>query len=301
MDVTDNLYAIERKILYKELKPLFDALIYINYAVVKGEALSQQIYGSTDRRRSSDVDILIDKSNVKFLESELKKLGFKQQSPEDPNIARRNRVLCITYSHQIPSYHKEVMGFHLNVDVNYDIFWGEYEGRRYPINDFLSDTVEMNIYGTSVKTLPMEKAFIQLILHHYKEMNSLYHLSHYNCIQTQMFKDINDMLIFNQDILTSDKISFLSEIYSIGNFVYYMIYYSHRVFGNKLLCKLLKDLEFYKDVNLINAFGLCEKERKPWEISFEQRLDKAEVWSYIKDKLTEADKKKIILNNTVFT
>ena len=92
--------------------------------------------------------------------------------PEDPDEARQNRILCMAYSHQIPSYHKYIMGFHLNVDVNYDIFWGEYEGQRCSIEDFLSDTVDMEIYGVTVKTLPVKKAFVQLILHHYKEMNS---------------------------------------------------------------------------------------------------------------------------------
>ena len=95
MSVIDNLHIIERKVFYKELKPLFEALSSVNYAVVKGEALSLQIYGVPDKRRSSDIDILIDKSNVRFLESELRKLGFEQQMPEDPNEARRNRVLCM--------------------------------------------------------------------------------------------------------------------------------------------------------------------------------------------------------------
>lgn len=62
MDIADSLYEIERKILYKELKPLFEALVYRDYAVVKGEALSQQIYGCINRRRSSDIDILMTKA-----------------------------------------------------------------------------------------------------------------------------------------------------------------------------------------------------------------------------------------------
>lgn len=101
----------------------------------------------------------------------MKKLGSDSNYRKIPKLRGETAVLCITYSHQIPSYHKEVTGFHLNVDINYDIFWGEYEGQRTSIGDFFTDTVEMNIYGISVKTLSVEKAFIQLILHHYKEMN----------------------------------------------------------------------------------------------------------------------------------
>lgn len=301
MSVADNLYIIERKMLYKELKPLFEAMSSINYAVVKGEVLSQQIYGVLDKRRSSDIDILIDKKNVRFLEIELQKLGFKQQLLEDVNESRRNRVLCMAYSHQIPSYHKDIMGFHLNVDVNYDIFWGEYEGKRYPIEEFLNDTVDMEIYGVTVKTLPVEKAFVQLILHHYKEMNSLYHLSQHNCIRTEMFKDIYDMLLNKCHLLTVDRTKQLCEKYSIGNYAYYMLYYAYQVFEDIALYKYLKPFEYYMDFNLINGYGLSSQERKVWKISFEQRLDKNEVWSYIRDDLTEADMQKVILNNSIFT
>ena len=205
LTMENKLYRIGRKLLYKELEPLFESFSSIRYAVIKGEALSQQIYGVPDRRRSSDIDILIDKKNVKFLEEQLHKLGFEQKLPEDSAEIRRNRVLCMAYSHQIPSYHKDKFGFHLNVDVNYDIFWGEYEGKRCSIDEFLSDTVDMQIYGVTVKTLPIEKAFVQLILHHYKEMNSIYHLAVHNSINYRMFKDIYFLWKNNRADITLER------------------------------------------------------------------------------------------------
>lgn len=300
MSVADNLYIIERKILYKELKPLFEAMSSINYAVVKGEVLSQQIYGVPDRRRSSDIDILIDKINVKFLENELRRLGFKQQLPEDPNEARRNRVLCMAYSHQIPSYHKDVMGFHLNVDVNYDIFWGEYEGRRCSIEEFLNNTVEMEIYGVTVKTLPIEKAFVQLILHHYKEMNSLYHLSQHNCIRTDMFRDIYDMLKNNDECLSGGSIRRVGELYLIEEYIYYMVYYTQEVFNDSILDRCLNELQIYRNCELLDSYGLSVNERKQWRVSFCDRLDKEDIWNNINDDLTHSDLKKISDNKSIF-
>lgn len=300
-DELNHLLKIERKILYKELQPLWKALTSIDYAVVKGEVLSQQIYGEPDKRISNDIDVLIEKKNVKLLETELKEIDFVQRLPADNSTVRHNRILCLAYSHQISSYNKEKFSVNLNVDVNYDIFWGEYEGIRCSMTEFLSDTIMMDIYGARVKTLSIEKAFVQLILHHYKEMNSLYHLSHYNCIQTHMFKDIYDMLIFNQDILSVKKIESLCEKYSIGEFVYYMIYYTYQVFKDELLFNLLYKLEYCKSDELINSYGLCAKERKVWKIPFAHRLDKNDIWSHIKDDLTEADVRKVILNDAIFT
>ena len=211
----DDLYYVGRKILYKELEPVWKTLSCVNYAVIKGEVLSQQIFSVPWRRQSNDIDILIDKKNVKLLENELQKLGFFQLQPDDKSNARQNRILCMAFSHQIPPYHKNKFSYHLNVDVNYDIFWGEYEGQRCSIDEFLSDTVAMNIFGADIKTLTIEKAFIQLILHHYKEMNSIFHLCHYNCIRTQLFSDIYNMIINNRVILNKEKIKELCKQYSI--------------------------------------------------------------------------------------
>ena len=298
--MADNLYIIERKILYKELKPLFEALSSVNYAVVKGEVLSQQIYGVPDRRRSSDIDILIDKSNVKFLEGELQKLGFEQQLPEDPNEARRNRVLCMTYSHQVPSYHKDVMGFHLNVDVNHDIFWGEYEGKRCSIEDFLSDTVDMEIYGVAVKTVPVEKAFVQLILHHYKEMNSLYHLSQHNCIRTDMFRDVYDMMRNNDECLSSKSIRKLGELFLIEPYIYYMVYYTWEVFKDPFLNSYLNELQIYRNYELLVSYGLCAQEKKAWGIEFIDRLDNNQLWQIIQSELQQNDFEKLKKNIAIF-
>jgi hypothetical protein len=299
--MTDNLYKIERKILYKELEPLFEALSSVRYAVVKGEVLSQQIYGVPDRRRSSDIDILIDKKNVKFLEEQLRKLGFEQKLPEDNAEIRRNRVLCMAYSHQIPSYHKDKFGFHLNVDVNYDIFWGEYEGKRCSIDEFLSDTVDMEIYGVTVKTLPIEKAFVQLILHHYKEMNSLYHLSQHNCIRTDLFMDIYAFLSNNCNELSVDRIQTLCDFYSINDYGYYMLFYVWHVFPDEMLHGYIDTLAKKANKQLLNCFGLNSLERKNWNISFAERLDSDNLKETVFKLITKEDKKKIDLNQTIFT
>ncbi len=78
----------------------------------------------------------------------------------------------------------------IEIDLNFDIFWDEYEGKRIDIDEFLSDTIEMEIYGVKVKTFPPIKALIQLVLHHYKDMNSLFLLATRKSIRYDMFKDI---------------------------------------------------------------------------------------------------------------
>lgn len=296
-----GIYLIGRKILYKELAPVWEAMSSIRYAVVKGEALSQQIYGRPDMRRSCDVDILVDKSDVKQLELLLRRAGFEQQDQGSSVQERENRILCLTYSHQIPSYHKFKCCLHLNVDVNYDIFWGEYDGQRCPMKEFLHDATMTEIYGFPVNVLTVEKAFVQLILHHYKEMNSLYHLSHGNCIRTKLFRDVYDMVRIRSDVLHKKCIVTLCEQYGIGEIVYYMLFYTAQVFHDDCLEDLLIEIAKYRNDELLECYGLCAKERKKWMIPFTGRLDNNELWSMIATEMTETDLKKIALNDKVFT
>ena len=297
----DNLYVIERKILYNELRPLFDSLVSVRYAVIKGEVLSQQIYGVPDKRRSSDIDILIEKSNVGMLEKQLKTLGFFQQLPQNESEIRRNRVICLAYSHQIPSYHKNLCGFQLNVDINHDIFWGEYEGEKCYIDDFLNDTENINIYGVSLKSLSIEKTFVQVVLHHYKEMNSIYILSQRNSICTRMFRDLYDFLKIKSDTLTVNKVKNLSIQYNIGSYIYYLLYYTNMIFKDEFLNNYLSALECYHNNDLLNSVGLNSLERRRWNNQFLERLDATDISKSLLELLDNNDKKKIMLNHEIFT
>ena len=73
----DKLYSIISAIRYRTAAPIFNALAEHPYAIVKGEALSQIAYGKFGARKSGDIDILLPRSGVKFLESVLIENGFK--------------------------------------------------------------------------------------------------------------------------------------------------------------------------------------------------------------------------------
>ena len=297
----EDIYTTGRKVFYNDIGGLFDLLRDLNYAVVKGEVLSKQIYGSPDLRRSNDIDLLIDRRNISCVESYLLDNGYKQIiDNSDNSTTRMHRILCMAYSHQIPSYHKDKLGFHLNIDINYDIFWGEYEGIRVSMDEFLKDTEDVEIYGAIVKALPVEKAFVHLVLHHYKEMNSLFHLYHYNCIRTYMFKDIYDMLINNKDRLALATLIKLAKQYHISGILYYMLFYTNIVLGGSLEC-LVNALKNEEGEFLLDKYGLCDKERKKWAVPFEKRLDNDAIWKNVKSQLTSSDYSKIILNNSVFS
>jgi len=50
----------------------------------------------------------------------------------------------------------------------------------------------------------------------------------------------------------------------------------------------------------LNCYGLCEKERKEWKCDFQTRLESNDLYSLIKDDLTEKDHEKIAINKRIF-
>ena len=115
----------------------------------------------------------------------------------------------------------------------------------------------MDIYGCRIKTLPPLKAMIQLILHHYKEMNSIYHLAGHNCINYNMFKDVYYLWKNNQEAVSLDKLYATSLEYEIIPYVFCVLYFTNWIFQDDDLKKYVKAFEFLTYVVLIKRRFMC--------------------------------------------
>ena len=154
----------------------------IPYAVVKGAVLSKRIYGTTTARISGDVDIVIPQQFSDIIKLILKQCGFQQGLINGNSIiphTRRTIIYQATQTHQLaPFVHKTACSLcpFVEYDINTSLFWGE-SNNSIDMNDFLSDCENMVIDNVHIQTLPKEKEFISLCLHHYKDWNSLYIIS----------------------------------------------------------------------------------------------------------------------------
>lgn len=148
---------------YVHLKKIISE-VAVPYVIIKGEPLSLLCYNKNGARNSQDIDILIERQHLAYLERILIENGFVMHTKSNKAEKRGNRILCISQSHQIPPYIKETQNQQIEIDLNFDIFWGEYPGKRIDIGKFLSDAVEMEIHGCKIKALPPLKAIVQLAL-----------------------------------------------------------------------------------------------------------------------------------------
>lgn len=292
-----EIAGIVSKLQYMAAKDLLDDLNAsgVNYAIVKGCPLAYYKTGDPASRLSGDIDLMISRQNLGRVVSILEKNGF--QSPYALN--REERIMMVASSHQILAYYKDWGSLRVEVDVNFDLFWGEYRGKRIDVNEFLKDFAWIDIFGCKVKALPPLKALIQLILHHYKEMNSLFYLSGACAIKRRFFEDIYLLCKRYPEEITVKDLYYICSTYGIVPYVYYMFYYTRKVYNDQLLDVFVEAFCTKDGEKLIDCYGLTEQERKEWKIPFEERLD-ANVSESIYNEMTVDDMEKLALSRKLF-
>ncbi len=277
-------------------KDLFKRISNIPYAVVKGEALSLAAYGRPGKRSYSDIDLLVPKGYLEEVEEELCKSGFVQA-----DVKRRDRIYLLLNSHQVPPWIKKCgENIYACIDVNFDILWGEYEEERIDIDEFLADTVDTKIFGVSVKCLTPIKTLLQVAMHHYRDMNSIYLLATKKTIRRRMFEEIYHLIINNQSEISPDGLEELCCKYHIKSYMYYMLYYTAEVVGDVKIKDYADKLRDRQGEELLPLYGLCQSERRPWKIDFAMRLNEDCLFPYMSEELTRDDLKKIEINRALF-
>ena len=293
MNITKFKPLIDRIILSNIIKILDN--IPFSCCLIKGNALSLQAYKNCFERKSGDVDLLLSKNNLRVLENILKNHGYYCT-----NENRSDRILCLNFSHQLPPFKKNCSGIEIEIDINFDLFWSEYTGIRIDISEFISDIIDIEICEFNIKTLPPLKTMIQLILHHYKEMNSIYHLAGHNSINYNMFKDVYYLWKNNQEEISLNKLYEISTKYNIVPFIFYVLYFTNCIYEDYNLKKYVEAFKTTEGVELIDWYGLADNERKPWKVDFKTRLETEYLYELIKDDLTDMDIEKLERNRRIF-
>lgn len=269
--------------------------IEVPYAIIKGEPLSYYAFGKFAQRRSTDIDILVSRKNRDVVRDEFIKHGFRMKEKSRAEIIQAN-----LYSHQMIPLTKPSIYEEINVDINYDIFWGEYTGERVDIDEFLSDTSNLDIYGNTFRVLPHMKALVQLILHHYKEMNSIFHLMTHDSVSEKMFDDIYYFITSRKDIFTPEAIVRVMQEYKITAYAYYMFFYTAKVHPDERIILITDQLYNEEAACLLNRYGLSKEEYGEWDVPFEKRLKCPDLSQYIKNNLNDKSLEKLNNNIAIF-
>lgn len=297
MNTRDDYHKIGYMIFYKACEELFAELSEIKYALVKGDALSIQIYGKTGMRNYSDIDILIMREDIAKVEAALHKCGFV---PLDKS--RESRLMLLANSHQVAPWVKYSSSGRIvcEVDLNFKALWGEgHISDSALVSEMLEKVETKRIYGVEVKTLTNEMAFIHMCLHHYRDMNSIYLLAK-NGISPKLFEDVSCFISNSLDETGMNRIVAFCEKYKIKEYLFFVIYYTNKVFEDVKGTNFLSMLDNERGRSTLSRYGLSDKEYHTWPMPLENFIGKGALLPIMKDQLTPKDYAKIDLNEYFF-
>lgn len=285
---------------YELCSELFKSIIEVPYAVIKGETLSLYCYKNLGCRTSHDIDLLIPPSYVNSVEISLENCGFiRREVGNNLNERRLNRIFCTKYFHQTMPYKKITKYSSAEIDVNFNVLWGENKENEFDMNDFLSDTINIYIYDQNIRILTPVKALLQLCLHHYKELNSIYLISVKKSINMDMFKEIY-YLIRNNESIEPQLLYDLSYRFNVIPYIYYMLYFTNIIYNDERV-KMFVDIMYTEEgERLLNKYGLSQSEQKEWRYSFRERIQSDNLYDLIKQDLNKSDLFRIKLNSKLF-
>ena len=265
------------------------------YALIKGDALSLQIYGVPGMRNYGDIDILIDRKNLKRVKEILKSEKFI-----DTNTDRLSQLLTLSFSHQVAPWTKDIAPYGmLEIDLNIDIYWGEYDGEKISISEFLNDTIESSLYNIPVRTLPLDKALLQLILHQYKDMNSIFLLYNNGLIRRSKLNEIFSFIYNNSKNISVEVLFDICSKYKAIPYAFYVLYYTYVATQNDFLLPYVESLRNNEGEVLLNCYGLNKKERREWKCDIYTRINSNNLRQLIEKDLTKEDKTKILINTKI--
>lgn len=282
------MHIFWEKMLYKRMESIIKAITF-PYAHVKGSALSVMAYGSPDVRDYVDFDLMVPKRHVKDVEEIAEMNGFHPAI-----LSRDSKLFYVLFTHQDVPYLDSTENFCL--DINFDVLWGEYEGAQIEMDDFLSETVEISIYGLRIKTLSPMKTLIQLCLHTFRDMNSIVLLAGRKRVNSNAFRDIYHLICLQRDrINESELISFCVK-HHVTAYVFYALYFTALIYPDPFLTELCNAMKTREGERLLAMFGLTESERRPWKVDFQSRIESPDLSQLVCNDLTDMDWKKIEIN-----
>ncbi len=292
MNKNSKIYKTVSALRFRELNMVLSEFDF-PYAIVKGEALSLFAYGKLGERVSRDIDLLIERKNVGRASAILKKKGFEQNVYD-----REGQIMMMNFSHQTLPFRKKICSINIEVDLNYSVFWGEYKSDSNVTTLFLSNVIPVQIYNFQINTLSPMKALAHLILHQYKDMNSIYLLATRKKYSKAAFEDIYNLLKANiKEIPMFEFYEFCEEI-KICPYVYYVLYHTNFLFEDSVLQDFVEVFKSQQGMKLLDYYGLTNSERKMWKYDIETRMNSIDLFQLMEQDLTKNDLKKIEYNLT---
>ncbi|MEZ3426012.1 MAG: nucleotidyltransferase family protein [Lachnospiraceae bacterium] len=261
----------------EEIKKISDVFEkeHIRYSFLKG-AVMNKMYYQLGERISNDTDIMIHIEDIDKAVELLKELGYIQGKVVDDVIkpATKKEILFARLNtYEIVSLVKAIderyLPFH-EVDINFKLSNDDVQEKALLM---LDETVILSGVNAEIRTLSLERFFIFLCIHHYREATMILKIAEGDDLQLYKFMDIHFMISQKGNEMDWNKLLELCVKMGRLKDVYYTMYYTEILYPGTFRSDILKMFEV-DDKEYLNEYKGRDNsdEVYKWEKSFVERV-----------------------------
>lgn len=280
-EIDDWLYKILEKyyiatrdalhILNKEMIDICSTLNEknISYAILKGLNLQERLYDERARciREFEDIDILVNKQDIKSIQDILRSKGYTQGKYNFVNeriepISRQEELYWRLHTNQIGKFiriiqnGKVTQGDICTVDVNFTIFEGGKKKDKIETEQLLN-----NVTSTGVKkynVLNTEYDFLQVCYHFYKDIFYEDKINSRNDYILAKFCDVKEYISQYRTIIDWEHLAGVINEYDLQEAIYTTLFLVSKLYTNLNVDEILKKIKT-DNVHKINALVNIDK------------------------------------------
>ncbi|MCK5305914.1 MAG: nucleotidyltransferase family protein [Candidatus Omnitrophica bacterium] len=234
----ENCYysvAASNTLLYQKLTGILTSFneTGVKVIVLKGAALAASIYGNAALRAMTDIDLLVKKEELPFVDTGLKCLGYSSadRSVEDIDISSVSYLTTLDYRN--PAKNSPPLHIHYHF-VNSTIPTHSYID-KIKIEKIWQEAEETEIGGVKTLVMSPHHLLIHLAEHSLRVLHSLNKLS-YLC-------DINETVNFYGERLDWSKLVSHSFEFNLNRLVYFSLYFTAKFLNTAIPQKVLSALK----------------------------------------------------------
>jgi len=227
------LNATKNSLIYEELRKVLETFkkAGLQVIILKGAVLAEKIYGNLALRPMTDVDLLVKKEDLIFLDEQMKILGYR---PSD--ISVKDIDLSSTYLTTLDyrSLASNSPSFHIHWHFVNSTIPNESYIKDIKIEDIWRDAEKTKIADVETLTMAPHHLLIHLAEHALRVTHSLSRLS--------FFCDIDEAVNSYQERLDWDQLVKDTLQFNLSRMVYQSLYFTSTFLETKIQENVLSEL-----------------------------------------------------------
>lgn len=262
------------------------------YAITKGAVSALLLYKFTASRYFNDIDILINKSDLKkvkqaFYDAGYKCLMYDYKTKTVKEATPEGIKFYEMTTHQTYPFCKKIDDPICNM-ISVDINFGLGPEKAMKDKNFIYRILERRtlLEKDCIKMPVLSKEYLLLhcCLHIFRDSTSLFHIKDNSDVKLYQYVDLHRMIIYWHNQLDWDYVGKISVEAGITKPVYYSLYHCVMIFNEirPIVDEFLRVIE-PENMGYLNEYGMENNETGKWGTPFLERLFVKNRYALVKE------------------